>query len=165
MGFLLNRIIFDAGLALLGIGVGYRALFGAVTLPAVRAGRTFRTDVAAFFTGCFISEVIADGAAGYLIAGAAAIRQGDRFVTGFAGGAGRVPTSGCVAGVGAAITFQSGDVFHILIGIVAVSGLALFGKGMRGRTNGIVIIVIVVIKQQISASRRTGAQQKPTGGG
>ena len=68
-------------------------------------------------------------------------------VADFAGGAGSIPAGCCIAGVAAAVTFQSVDVFHILVGIVAVSGLALFGEGMRGRTNGVVIIVIVVVKQ------------------
>ena len=140
----MNRIIFGAGLALLGIGVGYRALFGAVTFPTAGAGCAFRTDVAAFFTGCFIGEVIADGAPLVFIA---MNRRGNCFANSSGGARTGIPAGNRVASVIAAVTFQSVDVFHILISVVAVSGLALFGEGMRGRTNGVVIIVIVVVKQ------------------
>ena len=121
-----------------------RTIFGAVTFPTTGAGRAFRTDVAAFFTGCFIGEVIADGAPLVFIA---TNRRGNCFANSSGGARTGIPAGNRVASVIATVTFGAVSFFHILVGIVAVSGLALFGEGMRGRTNGVVIIVIVVVKQ------------------
>ena len=114
--------------------IAARALGITVWYPAIGAGGVFSADVAGVFcfAGCFI-RITASRAAGCLIADVAAVRQGDGFVADFSGRAGRVPASGCVARIGAAITGCVAALGFILNRIIFGAGLALLGIGVGYR--------------------------------